>query len=175
MAPPVPWEHDRTARDDRAAERDDDAASRDARATVRDDAAGRRDASAADRDEELLRREHALRRLLTAAERRHAAEDIRRESLARSDAVTDALTAEQADIDHETSRSERALDAADLASVRTALDWLHDTYLPDERRDRLDAADDRARSRSDRGASAADRIAAEADREQSAVDDARHD
>jgi hypothetical protein len=174
MASPLPWEHDRAARDDRAAERDDNAASRDAHATVRDDAADRRDTIAAGRDEELLQRERELRRLLTAAERRHAAEDIRRESLARIEALTDELTAEQADIDQETHRSERALDAADLATVRTALDWVHDTYLADGRRDRRDAAGDRAGSRLDRAAAAADRTAAEGDREQSAVDDARH-
>ena len=167
-----PWRHDRAARDERAAARDEDATARDQRAVARDDAAQARDTAAVTRDEEMLDRALRLRQVLTAAESRHAAEDERREQLVREHPAGDDLAATQAEIDHESHRSERAMDAADVNALRAGLNWLHDTYLRDTTRDRLASADDRARSRSDRTAASQDRTAADADRQQSAVDDA---
>ncbi|HJQ03354.1 MAG TPA: hypothetical protein VJ851_17290 [Jatrophihabitans sp.] len=169
-----PWRHDRAARDDRAATRDEDATARDERAVARDDAAQVRDTTAVTRDEEFLNRALRLRQLLTDAESRHVGEDARREQLAREHPAGHDLAAAQAEIDRETRRSERAADAADGSALRAGLDWLHDTYLRNTRRDRLAAANDRARSGSDRTTSSQDRAAADADRQQSAVEDAGH-
>jgi hypothetical protein len=174
MTPSVPVPHDRAARDERAAGRDQQATARDERAAARDHAAAVRDTAATTRDGELLDRARQLRERFTVADARHAAEDTRRENLARQRAQTDDYaSAEQAQINEETRRSERDLDAADASAVRAELDWLSDIYLRDTRRDRVDAADDRDRSRTDRTDAGQDRTAAQAERQQSAIDDAQ--